>query len=290
MTYRRKIFLTITIILLFAAATAHSEKNFLWEIKSDSTTGYLLGSFHAATKDIYPLPDIIEKSFEASDNLVVEFNIEAIDPVEIMRLSMYSDTNTLEKNVSKGTYQYLSGIFEKNGINEMMYNRFKPWFAAISAVQLELASSGFESQYGIDNYFIKKAKDRKSILEIESLHQQLMLLESVIVKKIDAFIRFSTMEFNSDSVTITNMLNAWRAGDDKAFAKYFDSELKSYPEFENFSEKMIYERNVNMASKIEGYLATGQKYFVIVGAGHIVGDKGIISLLKKKGIYKIKQL
>jgi uncharacterized protein YbaP (TraB family) len=44
-----------------------------------------------------------------------------------------------------------------------------------------------------------------------------------------------------------------------------------------------------MASKIEEFLKTGQTYFVVVGAGHLIGDKGIIELLRRKG-YRVQQL
>jgi uncharacterized protein YbaP (TraB family) len=54
-------------------------------------------------------------------------------------------------------------------------------------------------------------------------------------------------------------------------------------------EKLIYGRNKNMASKIEDFLKTKDAYFVIVGAGHLVGDRGIVEMLKKKG-YSIDQL
>ena len=44
-----------------------------------------------------------------------------------------------------------------------------------------------------------------------------------------------------------------------------------------------------MASKIEGFLNTKDKYFIVVGAGHLIGDKGIINLLRMEN-YNIKQL
>ncbi|PQQ68258.1 hypothetical protein B9R14_04680 [Acetivibrio saccincola] len=31
-------------------------------------------------------------------------------------------------------------------------------------------------------------------------------------------------------------------------------------------------------------------YFVVVGAGHMVGETGIIAQLEKEGIYQIKQV
>jgi hypothetical protein len=54
-------------------------------------------------------------------------------------------------------------------------------------------------------------------------------------------------------------------------------------------EKVIFERNRRMVSKIEDFLRTKETYFVIVGAGHLVGSQGVIELLRGKG-YLIEQL
>jgi uncharacterized protein YbaP (TraB family) len=46
--------------------------------------------------------------------------------------------------------------------------------------------------------------------------------------------------------------------------------------------KLLDERNNAMTTKIERFLQTPKTYFVAVGAGHLVGDKGILSLLRRK--------
>ena len=53
-------------------------------------------------------------------------------------------------------------------------------------------------------------------------------------------------------------------------------------------EKLVYERNRNMAEKIEAYLKTKRTYLVIIGAAHLVGEKGIIEILRGKG-YRVVQ-
>ncbi|MEW6419537.1 MAG: TraB/GumN family protein [Nitrospirota bacterium] len=53
-------------------------------------------------------------------------------------------------------------------------------------------------------------------------------------------------------------------------------------------EKLIYERNRNMVSKIEDFLKTKETYFIVAGAGHLVGNKGIIEMLRNKG-YNVEQ-
>ncbi len=54
-------------------------------------------------------------------------------------------------------------------------------------------------------------------------------------------------------------------------------------------EKLIDERNRNMVSKMEDFLRTKETYFVIIGAGHLVGNQGVIEKLREKG-YAVEQL
>ena len=43
-----------------------------------------------------------------------------------------------------------------------------------------------------------------------------------------------------------------------------------------------------MAKKIEKLFEENKKYFIVVGAGHLIGKDGIIDLLQKTGKYEIK--
>ena len=45
--------------------------------------------------------------------------------------------------------------------------------------------------------------------------------------------------------------------------------------------KLFDERNKQMATKIEDLLRTEKTYFVVVGAGHLVGKNGLLQLLGK---------
>ena len=67
-----------------------------------------------------------------------------------------------------------------------------------------------------------------------------------------------------------------------------DVELQD-AELQSFQDQLIYKRNVDMARQLETYMATEKKYFVVVGAGHLVGDRSILTLLQASR-YKIDQL
>jgi uncharacterized protein YbaP (TraB family) len=47
-------------------------------------------------------------------------------------------------------------------------------------------------------------------------------------------------------------------------------------------KKLVDDRNDAMTAKIEQLLATPKTYFIAVGAGHLIGDRGIVSQLRAK--------
>jgi len=60
-------------------------------------------------------------------------------------------------------------------------------------------------------------------------------------------------------------------------------DLQKYPQFQAIHKKLFTERNIDMADNVAGFLKGQGTYFVVVGAGHMVNDDGIVSLLQKKG-------
>jgi len=62
--------------------------------------------------------------------------------------------------------------------------------------------------------------------------------------------------------------------------------LQSENDFGNVESKVFDSRNENWAQKMPSIMAEKSTLFA-VGVGHLIGDKGILQLLKKQG-YKVK--
>ncbi len=84
-------------------------------------------------------------------------------------------------------------------------------------------------------------------------------------------------------------MKEWQAGDSAAVEALIFQSINEEPELMPVYEKLIDERNIQMAAKIEAFLKTNNRYFVVVGAGHLVGKGGIIDRLRKKG-YVVEQM
>jgi uncharacterized protein len=279
------------LFIFFSSAYAQNHKNFLWTVQSKTNTVYILGSIHFMKKEIYPLDKKIEDAFDKSDVLSVEANVNDISRIDLQKLmetSLYSGDDNIEKHVSGETYRFVKKEIERNGIPAWIADKQRPWILALTLTSLELLKLGFNPEYGIDMHFLSKASGKKKIKELESVNYQINLLSGFSDKEQEAFLLYTLKDLNLIEKEVDTALRAWTTGDAKGMESIMGS-LQEDRGMSSMYEKLIYERNRNMAAKIEEYLKTKETYFVVVGAGHIVGEKGIIEILRRKG-YHVAQL
>lgn len=282
----------VSFVIFVQYVFSQSPKSFLWRVQSKTNTVYVLGSIHFLKKEFYPLNQKIENAFDQSDFLAVEANVNDITKIDIQKLvdsALYLDLETLEKHVSTETYELIKKESGRLGLPLEMINRQKPWFLALVLESLELLKLGFDPNYGIDKYFLSKAEGKKKILELESLDYQISLLSNLSDKDQELFLLYTLRDLNILEQELGRLMQAWISGDTKSMESILTRGISEDKGLSSIFEKLIYERNKRMVSKIEDFLRTKDIYFVIVGAGHLVGDRGIIEILKGKG-YIVEQL
>lgn len=283
----------ILLVCQFAFAQTAAAKAFLWKASSATATVYMLGSIHMGVPSMYPLPRAVEAAYDKSDYLVLEVNIGEVDQSEVQQLmlqsGLYPGTETLADHVDKQLYDQLTDFMARQGLPAELFVKMKPGMLAINLSVLHMQQLGYSPDLGVDRHFMLKANQQnKPILELESMQQQIDLLLGF---SDDALLLKQTLsQLVSMKEVSAGMVKSWETGDARGLNKLvIEDPLAENPEFQPLMKKLIFDRNVAMAGKIQGYLSSGKTYFVIVGAGHLVGDKGIISLLRDKG-FRIEQL
>jgi len=273
-------------------AACRNQKSFLWRVTSDENTVYVLGSLHAMRQEDYPLHKSIEDAFGQSDVLAVEANINDISQLDLeilLEKAFYPEDESLEGHVSEDTYKAIKEETGRLGLPLMLVNRQKPWFLALSITSMELLKLGFSPVNGIDMHFMTLAEGKKKIIELESVEYQINLLSGFSDDEQEAFLRYSLKELNTIEQEMGSVVEAWKNGDTESMESLMAKNVPGDIDTSTVLEELIYKRNRNMLGKIEGYLEDDKTYFVIVGAGHLVGNKGIINLLKEKG-YTVEQI
>lgn len=276
-------------VLAPALADDAAPKRLFWRVTSDKGGEvFLLGSVHAGNDDMYPLPKEIEDAYKKADALVVEADVENVDAAKVQALvmekGMYGEDDSLKKHLSKEGWKKLKEFCAKEGIPADQLQRMKPWLVSLQLQQLSMSKAGIDASRGIDKHFLTKAhKHDKKILELESAEFQINLLAELGKDLEEKFLLSTLDEQEKGKEQLDAIVDAWMKGDDAKMAELGAKGAKEHPEFEPVMKKLIDDRNVEMAKKIEDWLVTkGSSKFVVVGSLHLVGDKGVVKLLENK--------
>ena len=273
------------------SAFSYDQKSLLWKVQSSRSTVYLLGSIHCLKEDVYPLNQAIENAYESSDKLVVEANINDLGNLDLRTLAdraFYNNDDHVGNHVSPETYRLIKKESKALGMPIELLRMQKPWFLALAFQAMELVRLGYSPEHGVDYHFLTRAQGKKSILELESLDEQLSLLSGFSDGEQEKFLIYTLETLSSMDRQVGNMVRAWTSGDAQAMESILSDAALQDESIAPIFRKLFDERNVRMTSKIEGYLNSSGGYFVIVGAGHLVGKKGLVELLRSKG-YVVEQ-
>ncbi len=262
------------------------EKSFLWRVDGKLSTVYLLGPIHLLKNSDYPLNKAIGVAFGKADYLAVEADINdigSIDLGDLMEKAVYQGEETIKDHLTGDTYSLVEKETGKLGLPLELVSKQKPWFLSLLIPSVVLMNAGYDPNYGVDRYFLNMARGKKQILELESLAFQINLLAGFADKEQELLLLHELRDLEILTKDVDKLVKAWKAGDTKVFEGYQTRTYGNNSGFRPIYDKLIVRRNKNMTTRIEEYLRSRGVYFVIVGAAHMTGDKGIIRLLKEKG-------
>jgi uncharacterized protein YbaP (TraB family) len=265
---------------------------FLWSVQGPRSKAFILGSLHVFGQGSYPLDDRIEMAYRACPRVVFEADVNAADTQEIRDMMRRRGTypsggKTLQKEISSRTYAMLRKRLDADGLRPEHFDRFKPWFAALSMAGVELRRLGFSPEYGLDAYFTKKARsDKKEMIFLETARQQLDLLAKAFPGNEEDLLRQTLEELGVLEKYSSDMERAWKNGDAARMEMLTGKSLKGYPEIE---KRLFTERNRAWTARIVKLLGQDGDVFVVVGAGHLTGRNGILEMLKASGFKPVQQ-
>jgi len=284
----RKILLAIALFDLFiSSALGVNDRALFWQVQSEHAKVYLLGSIHYADESFYPLRRDIEKAFNSADSLVVEINIDDAKAQRYRELMQqkgsYRGEATIRDDISGETYRQLQHRLRSLGIPLEMVQKQKPGMLVLTLTAAQVMKMGFMPDLGIDAYFLGGAVDsKKNIIELETVDDQMDIFLNI--SDGDLLLRETLHSLDESGTLMKDMTRCWKQGDEACLEKIlFEDAVTEYPAFVSIYDSLFFKRNINMANTIRGFLDGEGTYFVVVGAGHLVGDKGIPALLRNAG-------
>jgi len=267
----------------------------IWEVRSAGNAVYLLGSIHLGRSDMYPMGPVVEKAYQASK--IVALEADPTDQQAVMAAisgSLYQPPENLQKNLPGPLLARLSRTLERYGIPLEQAQQMKPFLVAITLASIEYAKAGFDPSFGVDVYLARRAKqDGKRLVELESLGGQMALMNNMSDRLQENLLQVTLESIDNGEIPalVDSMAKAWKTGDGKKLQDAVSAEERKLPAAlaQEFHRKLMSDRNIAMAEKIETILKGSDAHFIAVGAAHLLGQDNVLQILSQKG-YRVRPL
>jgi hypothetical protein len=277
------------------SAAVAEPRAFLWEVTRPGTPDkrlYLTGSVHLGRPGQFVFPPSMEAALARSQALVVELDPDKADPGKtqqlVLSLGTFSPPDGLSAHLSAETKALLPEALQQVGIPPAAVERMRPWLLSITLSMLEMQKAGYSEAGGIDRMLLGKARGNQRIVELETIEEQMRMLAGLPEAVQDLMLREQLQQASQTAVSMASVATAWEGGNPDALAQVL-FERADDPTFRPFYEALFYTRNRRMADQVAGMLDQPETHFVVVGAGHLVGEEGILALLTRKG-FQVRQL
>ena len=146
----------------------------------------------------------------------------------------------------------------------------------------EIMKMGGRPELGVDTFFEERAvKDGKTVRGLETTEFQIGLFAKLNKEEQEKMLGSTLKDMANVETDFPKMVKAWREGDDVTLEKMINDSMSGSPQFR---KELLDNRNENWVKKINEYMKGDKDIMVIVGAAHLVGEKGLIQLLKGSGI------
>lgn len=280
-------------------ATAFKVTPLLYKVTEfDGDVVWILGSVHCNKEDIYPLPDYVYDALDNSDYLAVECDIVSAEQnPQTLNLMysylLYEDGSSIRDHIPPELYESAVKVMKEIGAYNPLWEFYKPalWSNFIDSYNYNYI--GYDFFLGVDRHLMARAqKNNIKLREIESVFSQYFMLSNYsegLQKRLleDSISYHKTDKLKED---IDTLYRSWCTGDEETLTRY-TNEIMSYDSCSE-NEKLLYEeyngamytkRNYVMANYAEKALKHSEEAFICVGVLHVVGERGIISILEDRG-------
>lgn len=275
------------ITLLWCTLTGNSqEKSLAWKITGNGLEkpSYLYGTMHTQDKRVFKFKQSVMDAFKSTEVYVMEINADLSDQFALMGLMMMEGDTSLNDLLTKNQYDSVARYFKDSlGQPITMFNNMLPM---LTAQMIEMKDLGTEEEMALDLYFSKLAKEQgKKVKGLETAEEQIKALNAMSYREQAEALYESVKgkyEGKTDA-TMDQLLELYLLGDLEGMLSLVKDDSLGDEELQKtFEEHLLLKRNRVMTGRMLPIIKE-QSAFIAVGAAHLGGDFGIISMLRQLG-------
>jgi hypothetical protein len=258
----------------------------------DGGQAFLQGSVHFAREAEAGLDPRAQRALAEADVLVGELDMARLSPLEaaqqMVELGRLPEGQRLQDVLAPETWALLEQRANETGTPLEPLQPLEPWVAAISFIGLSLVQAGFTPEQGVEVQ-VYASERPKQTRGLETLAEQFALFDELPLDAQEHMLLDALRPSTENAIELEAMFAAWRCGDATGLESVLDGMVHADPKLVPFYEATIFERNATMAKGVEQLMAESGRAFIVIGALHLVGARGIPALLEQAG-FEVLQL
>ncbi len=254
-----------------------------WKIEYEGRPSWLLGTIHAPVSVFGKIPETVETAIGNSKIFFSEIEMDDKNQFKMMQSMLLPETESLEVKIGENRFERLKSITNKfiPPISQDRLNRQKIWAASLFIAWPRKSTDPVP----VDIMLYEKANiDGCRTMGIESTEEQIAYLDAFTETEQIQLLEEAIEEAEDNYKLLNSLINKYIAQDLNAMSEEFFSKTPCYSHElkEKFINILLIGRNKLFLERIMPAIRESN-VFIAVGAGHLIGEEGLVSLLEKEG-------
>lgn len=277
----KRFLLIFTAILIFQLAAAQDRKGNLWKISGNnlSKPSYLFGTIHLLCPDQLDISDSVIRAITSTNQMVLEINFS--DPSNPQRISngmrVQKASQKIRHFLNQDEYNFLKDFF-KDSLNLSLsaISNVKPMFLMTliipgamkcQAVSLESKLTDLAGMY------------HRNVIGLETVEEQIEDINRISSKEQTSMLLSSVKNYQETKQGYHEMVTLYQNHEIDKLFRFIEKQNSAY---RNLTQTLVFNRNKQWTQKIQSIISQ-KPSFIAVGAGHLGGNEGLITLLEARG-------
>lgn len=258
----------------------------LYVVRDADSTMYLYGTVHVRPRGADWADQDVRDALASAEEIWTEIEISPEADRRAQALSMQLGAappdRPLSSWLSAEENARLDALTQRLGISRSYIENMQPWMAGLTLSLLPIMQAGYDPQSGVDRAIDAYGDEAgKTMRALETIEQQLGFFSGLDEQTQRAFLLESIDEAEQGPAMIAEMTSAWERGDLEMLERVVvDDTREEYPAV--YDALFVQRNNAWVEILVEELEGAGVD-FVAVGAGHLLGEDGLVEQLRARG-------
>ena len=262
-----------------------------WTDEGESSTVYLLGTYHAGDERISGFPECVQTALDASDRFCCELSKKDWErfPDLVNELTMQSVltdlSHTFVDDLTQDEIKLISTFIDNQTLAQLIC--FEPWVLNNYLQSVLILASGLDTTKAYDIMIMDELNKKGT--DFDGLDEAQVQLDLTAWGDWDTqlIMLHDTLRDLSDLKTsvqeISDLYEIFLTGDadafEQAYYKDLEEEIQAQPVYKEYIKELLADRNQIWADKIHNYIKMGGTTFIFAGTAHFTGPDSVFEYL-----------